>query len=101
SDIVLGGTAGATTAAVSGAGPTYTITVTGMTQSGNVTATVVAGATQDSAGNPSAASTSTDNTVTYNLPGRHLLAIGADAGGQPRVKVYNPDGSLRFNFLAY
>jgi cyclophilin family peptidyl-prolyl cis-trans isomerase len=30
-----------------------------------------------------------------------LLAVGADAGGTPHVTVYNPDGSLRFSFLAY
>jgi hypothetical protein len=29
------------------------------------------------------------------------IAVGADAGGVPLVKVYNPDGTLRFNILAY
>src|SRR5262249_8430860 len=31
----------------------------------------------------------------------HLFAGGADAGSAPQVKVYNADGSLRFNFLAF
>src|SRR5262249_41954585 len=30
-----------------------------------------------------------------------LLAVGADAGGGPQVKVYNADGSVRFSFFAY
>ena len=103
SDIVLGGTAGATTAGVSGTGPTYTVTVTGMTHGGTVTATVAAGAAGDVAGNLSAGSTSADNSVTFNAVavGGHLLAVGAGAGGGPHVKVYNPNGSLRFSFYAY
>ena len=32
---------------------------------------------------------------------RRLLAVGADAGGQPRVRVYNPDGGVRFDLLAF
>lgn len=30
-----------------------------------------------------------------------IFAVGAGAGGGPQVKVYNPDGSLRFTFFAY
>ncbi|HVK14603.1 MAG TPA: VCBS repeat-containing protein [Gemmataceae bacterium] len=30
-----------------------------------------------------------------------LFAAGADAGGEPRVRVYNPDGTVRFDFLAF
>jgi hypothetical protein len=40
--------------------------------------------------------------VTLNSSGsQELLAVGADAGGGPHVKVFNADGSLRFEFLAY
>lgn len=46
----------------------YTVEVSGFTSEGTLTATVVAGAAADLAGNPSAASTSTDNTVTIDLP---------------------------------
>ena len=67
-DVTLGGTAGATTAIVSGSGTTYNVAVSGMTGSGTVIATVAAGVAHDAAGNANTASTSTDNTVTYVGP---------------------------------
>jgi len=67
-DVTLGGTAGATTAVVTGSGATYTVSVSGMSVSGSVTASIAAGKAQDGAANPSNASTSTDNTVTWNAP---------------------------------
>ncbi len=71
-DVVLGGTAGATTATVSEASPndgtTYHVAVSGMTASGTVTASVPAGVAVDSIANANPASTSTDDTVTYNKP---------------------------------
>ena len=66
-DITIGGTALATTALISGAGPAYTVTVSGMTVSGTVTASIAASTVTDGAGNPNEASTSTDNTVTFAL----------------------------------
>jgi hypothetical protein len=66
-DISLSGGAQADTAVVSGSGTTYTITVSGMTGSGSVIASVDAAAATDAAGNDSVASTSTDNTVTYDV----------------------------------
>jgi hypothetical protein len=67
-DIVLSGTAGATSASISGAGPTYTVTVSGMTGSGTVIASIEAGAALSvSASLSSDASTSTDNIVTFQL----------------------------------
>ena len=65
-DVMLGGTAGATTATVSGGPTTYNVAVSGMTANGTVIAGVAAGVAQDAAGNLNAASTSTDNSVTYN-----------------------------------
>lgn len=47
----------------------YTVSVTGMSGNGTVVAKVVAGAALDAAGNASAASTSTDNTVTFSTSG--------------------------------
>jgi CSLREA domain-containing protein len=63
-------TAGGTLAAVVSEitpmdGTTYNVEVSGMNASGLVTAIVTANAAQDVAGNPSLASTSTDNQVTY------------------------------------
>jgi hypothetical protein len=64
-DVTIAGTAGATTAAVTGSGTTYNVAISGMIASGTVVVTIPAGAAQDLAGNPSAASTSKDNTVTF------------------------------------
>ena len=68
SDVTLSGTAGATTAAVSGSGASYTVSVSGMTVSGTVIASIPAGAAADAALNPNTASTSTDNQVQWNKP---------------------------------
>ncbi len=67
SGVTLGGTAGATTAVVTGSGTTYNIAVSGMTQTGTVIVSIPAGKATDLAGNPNTASTSTDNTVTFNF----------------------------------
>ena len=71
SDVILSGTAGATTAVVSQVAPnngtTYNVAVSGMTNSGTIIATIPAGA----AGNPAPmfnnASTSSDNSITYQF----------------------------------
>ena len=51
---------------VTGAGPTYNVAVTGMTGAGTVVASIGAAVATDLAGNANAASTSTDNTVTFD-----------------------------------
>ena len=68
-DITLSGTAGATTANVTGSsgGTAYSVSVSGMTSSGTVVAVVKADAATNGT-NTSTASTSTDNTVTFNQP---------------------------------
>ncbi len=75
-DVTLGGTAGATTAIVTGGPTTYNVAVSGMTGDGTVIATIAAGVATDAAGNGNAASTSTDNTVTYDTSGP-IVTIGA------------------------
>ncbi|WP_162656154.1 Ig-like domain-containing protein [Tuwongella immobilis] len=35
------------------------------------------------------------------IPELRQYVVGADTGGGPRVTVYNPDGSTKFNFFAY
>ena len=69
SDVVIGGTAGATTVTIEdlGDGQNFIITVSGFARSGTVTASIIAGAAIDAAGNPNLASTSVDNTVTVTL----------------------------------
>ena len=66
--MVLSGTAGATTAVVTGSGTTYNVAVSGMTTSGTVVANVLADApgVTDAAGNSNFAVDSTDNTVTFD-----------------------------------
>src|SRR5439155_1271059 len=68
SDVSFAGstTGGTFVASVSGTGATYTVSVTGMTGQGSVVASIPAGAAADAAGNVSAASTSTDNQVTFD-----------------------------------
>jgi hypothetical protein len=67
--VTLGGAAGADTAEVSEIAPndgtTYNVAVSGMTGWGTVIASIAAGVAHDAADNPNEASTSTDNTVTY------------------------------------
>jgi hypothetical protein len=65
-DVTLSGTAGATTAIVTGSGTTYNVAVSGMAGNGTVVATVGAGVASDPAGNLNEASSSTDKTVTYD-----------------------------------
>ncbi|MHB1134208.1 MAG: beta strand repeat-containing protein [Chloroflexota bacterium] len=79
-DVSLSGTAGASTATVTGSGTTYNVAVTGMTTSGTVVATVAAGVAHDAAGNGNAASASTDNTVAYTPPPSFLYAKEAGNG---------------------
>ena len=64
-----GSTAGGTlAAAVTGSGDLYTVSVSGMTTSGTVIASIPASAAADADNNPTGASTSTDNSVTFNSP---------------------------------
>jgi hypothetical protein len=65
-DVTLSGTAGADTAVVSGGVTTYNVAVSGMSSNGTVIATIAAGVAHDSAGIANTASTSTDNTVSYD-----------------------------------
>ena len=83
SDITLAGTANPTTASVTGSGTTYDVDVTGMNRDGTVVATVAAGQAQDVAGNSNVASTSSDNSVTYDdnvAPTVSITSFTASAG---------------------
>src|SRR5205085_2816613 len=82
-DVTLSGTAGATTAAVTGSGTTYDVAVSGMTSDGTVIASVPARKAPDAAGNANSASTSTDNTVTYDTTGPTVTVNQAVAQADP------------------
>ena len=61
------------------AATTYNVAVSGMTGNGTVIATIGAGVAHDAAGNGNTASTSTDNTVTYDAH-RPTVTINQAAG---------------------
>ncbi|MGC3960035.1 MAG: sulfatase-like hydrolase/transferase [Verrucomicrobiota bacterium] len=79
-DVTLTGTAGATTAIVTGSGNNYNVAISGFTQAGTVIASIAAGVAHDAAGNPNAASTSTDDTVTF-IPDRIVISSSANPSG--------------------
>lgn len=74
-DVALGGTAGGTLSAslTPVNATTFTIAVSGMRSAGTVTASIPAGAVTDPLGNPNLASTSADNSVTFEY--RVLLPL--------------------------
>jgi hypothetical protein len=89
-DVLLGGTAAGTlTVVLTGSGTTYNVAVSGMTGSGTVTASVSAGAATDAAGNPNVASTSADNTVTYDTtaPTADIVDVTPDPRDAPVASV--------------
>ncbi len=68
-DVDLSGSiaSGTLVGTVTGSGTTYNVSVSGMTSSGTITASIAAGMAHDVSGNPNDVSTSADNTVTFNL----------------------------------
>lgn len=96
-DVTLSGTAGATTAAVTGSGATYNVAVSGMTANGTVTASIAAGSATDAAGNSNTASTSTDNTITFaNAAPTVVVAAGGmcgSSGGTMNLTVNDANGN--------
>jgi hypothetical protein len=72
-------TPGTATAVVTGSGTTYNIAVSGMTGSGTVSASIAANTVHDGAGAGNTASTSTDNTVTYDVTAPTAAAPSATA----------------------
>lgn len=65
-DVTLTGTAGATTTVITGGPTTYIVAVSGMTGSGTVIASIPAAVALSAGSAANAASSSTDNTVTYD-----------------------------------
>ena len=91
SDIAFSGTVGGTlSAAISGSGADYTVAVSGMTGSGTVVASVKPNGAINSSAIGNAASTSTDNTVTFDGVAPSVTinqAVGqADPTSVPSIK---------------
>ncbi len=86
-DVTLSGTAGATTATVTGSGTTYNVAVSGMTGSGTVIATIAAAKATDTAGNNNTASSGGDNTVTYNKPATATISGLVEGAGESGTVV--------------
>jgi hypothetical protein len=85
--VTVGGTAGGTkTAAITGTGPVYTVTISGATGNGTITANIGASTVLDLAGNNNTASTSTDNTVTLDTTAPTVSSI-VRAGASAVVKA--------------
>src|SRR5881392_2647353 len=92
--VTISGTASGTkTVTVSGGPSTYTVAVSGMTTDGTVIASIPAGVAQDAAGNLNTASTSTDNSVSFDAT-RPAVTINQAAGQA------DPTNSSPINFTA-
>ncbi len=74
---------------VSGSGNVYTVSVSGITSSGQVKVGIGAGAATDALGNPNLASTSTDNSVTVRVPNRSLL-FDFDGDRKTDISIFRP-----------
>jgi hypothetical protein len=102
SDVIMGGTAGATTKVVTGSGTTYNVAVGGMTGSGTVTATVPENAALSTVNAPSLASTSSDNSVTYLTCNNVSIPTGATVTTNTQFLVpINVDSTTGRNITAY
>jgi len=89
-DVSLSGTAGATTATVTGGPTTYNVAVSGMTAAGTVIATIPAANAKDAANNGNLLSTSTDNSVTHihdNISPTVISSLRADPNPTSAVIV--------------
>ena len=104
--------AGSTVAAPSGTGDIHT--TADLISNGTVTFTITAKATSGTLGSIANTFSASDATTAFDTNSANnqasssftvqaldLTAAGAGAGGGPQVKVFNVDGSLRFNFFAY
>lgn len=111
-DVGLSGTAAATTAVVTEIAPndgtTYDVAVSGMTNDGTVIATVPAASAQDGGGNGNTASTSADNTVTFDVNEAPTFTVSGgqcsasnDASGTINLILFDADGdSLSLSLLS-
>jgi len=78
-DVTKSGTTSGGTVGVTGSGAVYEIAISGVTGDGTVIASINANQATDLAGNLNSASTSTDNTVTFDSPPSVSAIVRADA----------------------
>jgi hypothetical protein len=74
---------------VTGSGNVYSVSISNITSSGQVRASIPAGAATDALGNPSLASTSTDNTVTFTIANRSQL-FDFDGDRKTDISIFRP-----------
>jgi hypothetical protein len=82
-DFTVSGTAGATTASVTGGPAVYSVDVSGMIGEGTVILALGAGTVTDSAGNSNTASSSTDRVVTYDAVAPTVALTQASGQADP------------------
>jgi len=99
-DVTLSGTAGATTATVTGSGTTYNVAVTGMTDSGTVIASIDVDKAIGATSNTNNASASTDNSVTYDIsdPVISVVASTATSTGATITWTTDEDSSSKVDY---
>jgi hypothetical protein len=87
---ITGTSGGVKTTTVTGGPATYNVAVTGMATSGTVIANIAAGVCWDALGNGNATSTSTDNTVTFNVTPpavTHVAFVQGPVASPPGTQV--------------
>jgi Bacterial Ig-like domain len=75
SDVTMGGSASGVSFNVAGTGAAYTIQVTAMADDGTLVPAIAAGVAQDAATNENEASTSTDNSVEYDITPPQVASV--------------------------
>ncbi|HEX8156008.1 MAG TPA: hypothetical protein VF526_01375 [Solirubrobacteraceae bacterium] len=80
SDVTRGGTTSGGAIALSGSGANYEISLSGTPTNGTTTFTIAAASAQDLAGNTNTASTSTDNSVSYDSVAPSTTIVTSPAG---------------------
>lgn len=96
SDVVVAGTAftaGTPVVTIGGVGPIYSISVTGMNQSGTVIASIAGSTVADLAGNPNSANTG-DNNVQFNLINTNVVVSSATMNGWGTVSQRTASGGF-------
>jgi hypothetical protein len=97
-DIDVTGTAGATTAVVTGSGDTYNVAVSGMTGSGTVVINLANSKVTDIAANGNINTVLTYNSVQYDVSGATIVEAGAGSEPATLSSLVNTQGDAVLNF---